>query len=1297
MKRDILGFGVVLILFSVLLLSIPPIMAVVSSNSAFNVTPGMLYINWTNGTINLTSGSNNLTVLIDNSSTQIFSNYSQYNRYLIGDYDNLTDTTWDLCFNSTPGVDYNMKFKVQNETGSHTDTSKTLNKTNTTLFYLTPYMLCPPGKYYGYFYVRNQTNATENLTINVSMHIPINDFNTFNKTTDTGFFRGAMVPNRGYYHSFYFNTTPNDNLTGLSVTLGDSSSDIDMFLYDGSGNFLAKSINRSSSREEVVYSIPNTPDMYEIRVYGNVAANYGGYVYFSTLNITNATGSGMSSISFGELDANESSSDQVLVLNNTDDKVLTSVKENKEIYHVDTWLNQSADKAFSLLVPSFAEKIKIRLEWGKEAGENVTNWTLYLRDSEGVLGGTSIGKYLNANKTTSSNVLEEYIEYTGSITTSNDGFWNITVRNESNTSSAWNNYNLTAYIYVPDSWLTTNYSTFTFNSSGIGNYSRTVNINLTIPETNVLNGSYEGFLEYYRTSGWKRSIPISFNVRTGTLIVNENLSIGSDKVTHNVGFNTVSDPLSMKIPYNNTGGYPLYIRIENSTNNNLTQVGNSSNWIDIVLTDFPTSPLNPGASGFLNVSVKINTTKTHNKVGTYRGFVLFNTTNSTNATRQSSLFKTFNLTLYVNLTDKLNISITDIKPSYIVHPPTSANNVTFETVVRLINGTVISNANIMSYTNVTRIRIFETNVTSYNHTLTNIVSGAVGGGGGCSGGMCNTNGTVPANSVGGKFNVYMDVAWNTKMLGGTGELNLTGTGVTNNLQINQTGVKLTAISSTSFGEVNEGTQNLYFNMTIKNYGALAIPSTSKGRIYFDEGACVSQLTTVVKSTDCSGQSSTSNASGAYMDYQMSALNGLGCYVRFEIDVSNISQSNKTCYLDVISTNKKAFNALENMYMRIMGVSPGDGGDGNGNGNGGGGDECSSNSDCIDAYYCSSGVCKVVSCPNGFVSNHKCNTYQRKLTITDYESKVSVVQGDSVTTEVSVKNNGNIALDVKLDVTHNVTGVTQTITPVAYNIDASGTYSFTVKFTLSNTTKVGNHPLTLKAYVKNNESVSATKTIYLSVEPLAETRKEINQTYDDYSNLFEIIKARFLGIVPSSVSDVNFTKANRTYGSLLNMLNQAEEYLSNNQYADAADVLEDINSSLATFESQVAQLVSETSIFGILQLGDMWTWVAIGVVIVVIVGFLVYLLLPPRRGFHPVYGYRRPAKNPILEKLGKIGEKIKGIGGGVRKPGQEVGQTKLTKFEKEKYKYYAKGYSRTESSYPPRGSLAEKVKKKVKRE
>ncbi len=201
----------------------------------------------------------------------------------------------------------------------------------------------------------------------------------------------------------------------------------------------------------------------------------------------------------------------------------------------------------------------------------------------------------------------------------------------------------------------------------------------------------------------------------------------------------------------------------------------------------------------------------------------------------------------------------------------------------------------------------------------------------------------------------------------------------------------------------------------------------------------------------------------------------------------------------------------------------------------------------------------------------------------------------------------------------------------------------MNLSVSNTTEVGYHTITFKAYASDYSGVYTTEDMTLAVKPLEETKKEINQTYDDLKELFSSIVSIFNQIPPSS--EVNYTLANRTYYRLVNMFKDAEEKLKAGNYLDAYSVLKETNSSLTSFKQEVDQIMFET---GQLPLGNLLTWVAILVVIVVIGGFLVYLLLPPKRGYHPVFGYVPKRKIPLTEKLKHLFshlEKIKHLGRG----------------------------------------------------
>jgi hypothetical protein len=254
-----------------------------------------------------------------------------------------------------------------------------------------------------------------------------------------------------------------------------------------------------------------------------------------------------------------------------------------------------------------------------------------------------------------------------------------------------------------------------------------------------------------------------------------------------------------------------------------------------------------------------------------------------------------------------------------------------------------------------------------------------------------------------------------------------------------------------------------------------------------------------------------------------------------------------------------------------------------------------------------------------------------------------MQGGENSTKVTVKNTGDVTLSTKLNVSHDLEGLDTDVSPSSYSLKSGKSGVFDIDFSVTNTTEVGYHKITVKAYAKDYSDVYSTKEITLGVSPLEETKKVINETYIDFKKVFYEIVNVFNQIPPSSAA--NYTIANRTYYRLLSMLNDIEEKLKAGNYLDAYSIIKDANASLTSFDQEVNQLVTE---IGQLPFGNVLTLVAILVVIVVIGGFLVYLLLPPKRGYHPSLGYLPGKKISILDKFKNMFShlgKIKHIGRG----------------------------------------------------
>jgi len=500
---------------------------VASTTSEFNVSD-TLVINWTGGynitvtALNITGStdSTNISVFVQNDTTTLYANYSQDTLYAADSYGNLSTANRDLCFYTSGTGGNHMRLIVAAENGSVTNISKTLNFSlpenvlygNITNFTIGAYMLCPPGKYFGNITVSNSTNSSENASVNVTLQIPISTQNTINETTYIATFKGVFPSNITDYHSFWFNTSNITNVTSVRILLDDLSEDLDLFLFYSNGSQVItegsmygrlQSTNLSSNSESLILPLThaNSNELLEIRVYGNITSSetYNGYLYYSTLNVTydkNATA--IRRMHYGILDPNQTSAGINYTINNTDERFIATVNETIEVYKVQKWTNGTTsyvtDMNFSdFLVPSFAERIMIKVEWKGNSSNNATNWTVTLRNiNNSQLNYSTKTNFWNMNRTNATK--ESFVVYETTFSESIDGFWTIVVKNGSVNTTNLETYNVTAYTWVNSSvWVNTNYTDgFDFNSSGLPNSTYSITSNISVPETSFVNGSYEG-------------------------------------------------------------------------------------------------------------------------------------------------------------------------------------------------------------------------------------------------------------------------------------------------------------------------------------------------------------------------------------------------------------------------------------------------------------------------------------------------------------------------------------------------------------------------------------------------------------------------------------------------------------------------------------------------------------------------------------------------------------------------------------------------------------------------------------
>lgn len=1183
-----------------------------STTNNFSAFQEEALFNWTQGNLTIEVNVNGTQVRVENTDTNITPHYflsSQAQYAFDGPY--LTASQWNTCFQN------NMEFAVRNSTEDVNSTSGFLNETQTVFFSTHINDFCPPGLYKGTFYVRNTSDSSDNIQVPVTIHSPISVNNTFTEPNNTGFFTGSNTS--GGDHSYYFFTNITQNITGVTINISGLSTDMDLFLLDSSGTLLEKAIKTGSSNEEVFRFLPSTVDTWEVRL-STVISSYTGYLYFTTLNVTNTTNSdfGVSNLTFGSspLKPNETNT-TTFGLENIDSQSVDNVQQSFEIYRIKKFLNFNTPQQFELLVPHYATKLKIRLEWNNES-DIVTDWDLFLRDNTGRFIANSTNKSAIANFTNL--IREEFITYTGPFNTTFEDFWNITVLNQTN--DTLNFYNVTALIFFDETlWIDTNFTQLTdFNTTGGINSSYNFTANVTVPRFNVLNGSYEGFITYTNGSGWILKIPFFFDLHAGHLLINNTLRNNTFRAKENVGFNRT---VNMSITFNNTGGFPIHFT--NTTSGLALFLTTSTSIFANFTIDNPVpNPINADTGGIFNIIIVTNASNT---AGLYQGWILFNSTNTT-LDSSSYPYQRLNLTLDLNLTDRLNASLISIstgESNPIRIENTSKNtNITLTIDVRLLNGTVISETDIMGITNFTSATIIENNFTASTSTatatLTNRTEASAGPACGTSPKTCNINFTVPSDLVGGRYTVFVPIEWNTSNLGGTGSL-LKATAFNTTLIVNNAGINMSAPQSKAIGDIDEATGVKFFNVTVGNLGPLQAGSVD---ITLNKGVCPVTITHETSSalgpgTGCSSIGGTSSATYTITINPYTPIEK-GCSLRWKIAATNVSGTTACTGANAlnVTANNASFNNITGITLTVV-ETGGGGGDGDGDGSGGGGITCSIDADCPSSQYCSGSTCTALSCESHeYIESHACVAYAP--TIAEYESSLSVLFGESNSTTVLVNETNSKTITAALNVTLS-DQLEVTVTPGTCTTPCT----FTVNFSTTNTTEILIYEGTFKAFYSVFPVAFQEKSFSVKVLPTEEQKAGIEQNYLNYLPLLDSLTQEFeslkaLGII----SEGNLTLLQSLIDSMHNLSTAIQAALDEGDYTQANSLLSELNTTISQIQSTFSEFGPGTGVVSI----DTITWIIVGIIVAGIIIFLVYLLLPPKE-YPPPF---KPKKTGLIDRV-----------------------------------------------------------------
>jgi|GEM_PF-1679299 len=1112
----------------------------------FNVTPSPLNINWTSsyeGNLTLSVNISYSAVLsVGNASHTVKANYSQPD----GGWSYGSNYDQTLC-----GLNSNsFKFKIKNETGYYTETKNLTGES--TVMTLERIEDCPPGRYYGLINVTNSSNPSHYATAAVLMDIPVSSFNSLDTTVGIGQFRGTVSTADKTYHSYFFNTSEIGNATSLTVTL-----DLDVFLFDSIG-FKAKNILGTS--DKLVYKYLPQNEIWEIRLFDNSSSStYSGLLKFSTLNATNASDASqqLSSINFGSMNPSENKTVQIR-LENEGALNLSSVAQSSELYNVQVF-QDSTPKNFTFRVPDFTTKIRVGLNWTGSA-----NYTLKLYKPSGSLVSTSSEKYKNAN--VSGVMQEEYVEYTGTVGTSDDGLWKIEILN--NTAAA-GSFTLTVKEWNDaTNWMVTNYTTRNFNTD---NRTADVEMNFTVQNA-TLSGIYEGSLIYTSSLGAILKIPFTVNVTAPELFVNNTFISSTISFNENIGSNR---NLALNITVNNTGNEALSLSNSNSSGW-LQDPSNTSNYISFSYS--APSSVGANSSSLLNITITIDTIKTANMQGTYSGWIYLNDSNA-------HPYEGFNLTLQVNLNDDLNVYLVNISTKdgdATITDASTTENVTLKTKVYYTNGTAIEND--LGLSNFGSVYLSNKNVsytiTGLDSTLAN--ASATLWQDGPKEYQLNFTLTGSSTRPGGYYDVYLSA--NKSVSGGV----LGGSAYNGTLAIPGSGLYFTETwGLDDFGDAGEVQ---YYQIKVLNYGTQE--ASTQMNLTLTGGDCDDYI-----EMDVQNVTSGCGSDGSGTKFILDIDPGETCYFTWEVKVPSSVDTTyvideEDCTVDVKS-NERRFNELPDDSFDIYIDTSEEGG------TGGEEEEVSS------------------------------------IEITEYPSLLSITQGKSKNFTIMVENTGDTA---QSNIVFSITGISSdwySYTPSNLDLVSGYENDFTVSINVPSDAEVKNYSLTFKA---SNSVVSNSKSSVLNVLPSEEEKEKINQTYGSYLGNYTYLVNKMNEFINEGR---NVTELNETLNQVKSKLDLLSSFIENDDYFNAAQVLDEIESLLTTATSQLTQ--EETVEEEVAKEEGIYVWPFVGVIVIIIIGFIIYLFMPsPKEAFKVrKFKYVPPeTKEPVSKRIKKSFTKIK---------------------------------------------------------
>ncbi|RLJ07786.1 MAG: hypothetical protein DRP12_01630, partial [Candidatus Aenigmatarchaeota archaeon] len=255
-------------------------------------------------------------------------------------------------------------------------------------------------------------------------------------------------------------------------------------------------------------------------------------------------------------------------------------------------------------------------------------------------------------------------------------------------------------------------------------------------------------------------------------------------------------------------------------------------------------------------------------------------------------------------------------------------------------------------------------------------------------------------------------------------------------------------------------------------------------------------------------------------------------------------------------------------------------------------------------------------------------YAPELEISSYPGFLSGILNQTVYAIIKVKNTGNLSGTALTSVT--LEGVQVEIEPEECFIGQDQECSFNLSLTAEPDAKLGNRTGKFKVWIKGKEEIKDEVAFTFEVLPDEGRKQELNQSFQELNQSFQNLSQQFQVMKGKGfLNQTDIDKVEKLLNDSKELLDAIEAGISGGKWAEVEGKLEELNSTLARLEAELEKLGESQQAAEEAFWGGMWFWVLIGIIVAGFAGFIVYLFLPPKPGYHPKHGYRPKREKPHL--------------------------------------------------------------------